>query len=218
MSVEELASKALWFLMPGVSHQLGNALFTVHGRARLLTSDAEQLVQDQAAILDGSQRAQDALAVVRWLVGEARDEVVAVGAALSAIADCLRVPLRDRAFRLEVQPAQGTNANVGVAAADFALRFVSVVRLLCEDAAPGPGGELALELLPSDPGKVGCRIGVTPEPGALPFPVDANRIEERLAGWDLVGGPGADYQVHAGSIDKASRDIILQCPAAGLVG
>lgn len=127
----------LWFLAPGLSHLLGNALFTVQGRARLLAmatsdgaTDPAQLGDDVHAILEGSARAMVSLSVLRWLLGEGKPVSAACGVVVRELAEVARVPLRDHAMSLELTFVDGREQDE-VDPNDLAYAFPSVLRLLC---------------------------------------------------------------------------------------
>ncbi|MEQ1631456.1 MAG: hypothetical protein ABL997_03725 [Planctomycetota bacterium] len=127
----------LWFLAPGLSHLLGNALFTVQGRARLLamatadgSSDPEQVGEDVRAVLDGSARAMVSLSVLRWLLGEGKPSAAACGVVVRELVDVARVPLRDHAMSLELTFVDCREQDE-VDPNDLAYAWTSVLRLLC---------------------------------------------------------------------------------------
>ncbi len=97
----------LLFVAPGIAHLLGNALFTVQGRAKLLSMAAaeegtarDQIESDADAVVEGATRSLGALAVLRWLLGEIR-QPAAVGLIVHELVDVLRVPMRDHGGKVE---------------------------------------------------------------------------------------------------------------------
>jgi len=126
----------LLFVAPGIAHLLGNALFTVQGRARLLSmaaADAEaprdQLESDAEAVLDGATRSLGALSALRWLLGETR-QPTPLDAAVRELADVLRVPLRDHGARLELSDLAGIDDEVDPC--DLTHALLSAMRRVCE--------------------------------------------------------------------------------------
>lgn len=126
----------LLFVAPGIAHLLGNALFTVQGRARLLSmaaSDAEspreQLEADAEAVLDGATRSLGALASLRWLLGEHR-QPEPLSLALRELVEIMRVPLRDHGGRVEVSGETGIDEPVDPC--DLAHSLLSALRRICE--------------------------------------------------------------------------------------
>lgn len=127
----------LWFLAPGLAHLLGNALFTVQGRARLLTGATEaQLADDCRAIQDGVDRAHAGLDLLRWLLGEGRPFAVPIDEVLGTFVDVARVPLRDQGAQLELDDErQPLAATVDPTSACQLL--TAMCRTLVEGVGPG---------------------------------------------------------------------------------
>ncbi len=128
----------LLFAAPGIAHLLGNALFTVQGRARLLSmslldveATREQLDGDAQAVLDGATRSLGSLAVLRWALAENRTPT-ALGHVLSELADVVRVPLRDHGAALRILPGDGADEEVDPA--DAVLCLLSALRRVAEGA------------------------------------------------------------------------------------
>lgn len=138
------APAALWYLAPGLVHLLGNALFTVHGRVRLLTvGDPAQLADDCRAIADGVDRAHEALALLRWLVEDSRQTPVALDVVLRAVCDVARVPLRDHGLALELE-AVPAMAALPVDPGPTCRLVVAVLRLLGTEHSGGAAGQVRL--------------------------------------------------------------------------
>jgi hypothetical protein len=126
----------LLFVAPGIAHLLGNALFTVQGRARLLSmaaadaeSPREQIEADAEAVLDGATRSLGALASLRWLLGEHR-QPEPLSAALTELVEILRVPVRDHGGRVEISGDTGIEDPVDPC--DLAHSILSALRRICE--------------------------------------------------------------------------------------
>jgi hypothetical protein len=176
-------SDALWFAAPGLAHQLGNALFTLLGRARLLPAAGEPLrPDDRQAVLEGAERARSCLCVLRWLLDD--DALDAAGsqpaaAVLAQVAEVLRVPLRDRGLTLELLP-DVADCKDSVAAGPVARLLVAVCARLSALAVPGPGGTLRIGLQQPGAGSADFVFTMLPTPGGLPFPVDPGLVVEPL--------------------------------------
>lgn len=126
----------LLFVAPGIAHLLGNALFTVQGRARLLSMAAadaeaprEQIEADAEAVLEGATRSLGALAALRWLLGESR-QPAPLQLAFQELAEVLRVPLRDHGGTLRIVTDEGLDDEIEPC--DLAQALMSAVRRICE--------------------------------------------------------------------------------------
>lgn len=101
-------SQTLWFLAPGLAHLLGNALFTVQGRLRLVaTATPEDLPTDLRAMHDGVDRVQAGLQLLRWLLDEGGSAPAEAGTVLRTLVEVARVPLRDRGIGLSLEVVEG---------------------------------------------------------------------------------------------------------------
>ncbi len=136
--MNDARAQNLLFAAPGIAHLLGNALFTVQGRARLLSmslldpeAPREQLDGDAQAVLDGATRSLGSLAVLRWALAESRTPT-ALGHVLAELADVVRVPLRDHGAVLRIQ--QGDGAEAEVDPADTVACLLSALRRVAEGA------------------------------------------------------------------------------------
>ena len=180
------AKDSLWYLAPGLVHQLGNVLFAVQGRAQLLPAGA-----DRDGIVDAARRAQHAVQVVRWLLGEGEPASIAAGPAVECLVELLRVPMRDAGLALACGTA-GSKARVDA---------TRLARLACAGchaiaATTPPAGRLTLDCAPHD-GEVALHFRYAAAPGSLPFPLAVAIIAEKLrapldaAGAALALTPGA---------------------------
>jgi hypothetical protein len=173
------AGSSLWFLAPGLAHQLGNALFTLHGRAQLLPpAGTARRADDRQAILEAVERARGCLHVLRWLLDEAPEPVPA-GEVLEGIGSLLRVPLRDRGLAFELA-LEGGAALGAVEPGPLSRLVVAACRRLATLAVPGPQGALRLGARPDAPGWVWIAFALASAPGSLPFPVDPEHLAEPL--------------------------------------
>lgn len=134
----DVRAQNLLFAAPGIAHLLGNALFTVQGRARLLSmslldteATREQLDGDAQAVLEGATRSLGSLAVLRWTLAESRTPA-ALGHVLAELASVVRVPLRDHGASLRIE--QGDGAEEEVDPADTVACLLSALRRVAEGA------------------------------------------------------------------------------------
>jgi hypothetical protein len=161
----------LWFLAPGLVHQLGNTLFAVQGHAQVATAT----VDAAPALLAAVDRGSDVLLCVRALLGDAV-EPVSLARLLSALGDLLRVPLREAGVRLEL--AVAATADIMVLPASLLQPVTGLVRHLLA-ASGGTAGAVAVTAGPPLlPGQVSVRC--LPRPGSLPFRCDAAGLAARL--------------------------------------
>jgi hypothetical protein len=196
------ASQTLWFLAPGLAHLLGNALFTLHGRARLLAGALEhdaiapQVSGDLRAIEDGAARAQAALHLLRWLIDEGGPGPVPVATVLHTLVEVARVPLRDRGLSLELA-AETEPGPAHVEPASFCRWIGAMCRVLAGSVHGTPQARLALSwAAESGSVRVSCRLEA--EPGAPPVPREAGLLAEALRAafptaavrWESADGGG----------------------------
>ena len=210
------AAESLWFLAPGLSHLLGNAVFAIQGRAQLLAASPSLAQQeataalpepsstvvgveaDARAILGGVERAHLALLVLRWLRDEVdQEEVVNAHEVVAAIAEVVRLPLRDRGFRLVTQPAEGS--PLWVAPGPFCRLLVAVCKSLTQPLGPATGGELRLSLVEQPDLRLRLGVERIAQTGMLPFSLDRLEIHRALESelMDLQGeveGDGSDQE------------------------
>jgi hypothetical protein len=139
--IQDPRAANLLFAAPGIAHALGNSLFTVHGRARLLSMSAgdpetprDQMDGDATAVLDGATKALGSLSVLRWIVGEARNPTP-LSTVLRELIDVARVPLRDHGASVAIGGDENVDAEVDPFEVCHAL--LSAMRRVCE----GPHAE-----------------------------------------------------------------------------
>jgi hypothetical protein len=171
--MSQISKDALWDVAPGVVHQLGNVLFTLQGRATLLPQGSGR---DQ--MLDAVRRAQEAAQVLRWAIGDGLDQPVAAGSAVPRILDAMRTGYRERGIALQCTHASG----------DVAVDPILLTRLLasaCQAMTHGfSGGSLTVQCR-EDQGMLWIGLEVLAASGALPFPIQGERLAAELA--DVLG-------------------------------
>jgi hypothetical protein len=173
-------AETLWYLAPGLAHQLGNAVFTLQGRARLLAAgDSSRVEEDSRAILDGVDRAHATLDLLRWLLGEGRPGPAPAGHVLQAIADVARVPLRDRGIALELHCDAEDAAAAVVEPTALCVLATAACRALA--ALVPPTAEAALLLHYGASGsELRLRLWLLPAPGSPPFPREASSAADAI--------------------------------------
>src|SRR5262245_53121156 len=185
----------LWYLAPGIVHQLGNALFTLHGRARLLAgAEPGRIADDVRAMLDGVERANTGLNVLRWLCEEGRPAAVPIAQVAQAFVDVARVPLRDRGLTLELAEVPREPAPVEPGA--ICRLLTAGCRAVVANLPGQPGGRLALSCT-----AVGTEIRFSfgLQAAGVPLPLDqghaADAIRADLAQAQARAEAGADGEV-----------------------
>ena len=191
------AAESLWFLSPGLSHLLGNAVFAIQGRAQLLAagpavpaghqagdsaataSTVVGVTADAKAILGGVERARSALMVMRWLAGETDQEAIPdAREVVAAVGEVARLPLRDRGFGLV------GDANAGpalwVAPTPFCRLLVAAYRALTGPVGAGLGGDLRLSMTDIRGSHLRLCFQLIPQAGILPFRLDRTQIRQAM--------------------------------------
>lgn len=197
--MEHSAAAALWWLAPGLAHQLGNALFTLQGRARLLAmAEPGRLADDSRAIQEGVERAGASMHLLRWLIEDGRAQAVPVAHVLHLYADAARVPLRDHGAALELEGlAEAAPASVDPG---------SICRLLTaalrEFGAAAGGSHGTVRIALKVDGEVRLGLDYVPAAGAPPFPRDADGLLERLR---------AELQAAQAHAEKGNEGLITVC-------
>lgn len=173
------AQATLWWLAPGLAHQLGNALFTLQGRARLLAmAEPGRLADDSRAIQEGVERAGASMHLLRWLIEDGRSQAVPVAHVMQHYAEAARVPLRDHGVVLEIEGfAEAPSATIDPG--PFCRLLTAALRELCASAA-GAHGTVRIGLAVD--GEVRLRLDFVPAAGSPPVPRDADGLIERLRG------------------------------------
>lgn len=179
------------FLTPGLVHEFGNLLLSIQGHALQWNASG---AHGQPAILQSCERGARALRLFRHLLGENGAEPADAASTLAALADLLRVPVRERGHALEVQPAAGACA---VDLASFVPLLVGGVRALLTAVPDGHRGTVSLGLQQTAEGLV-VAVRHRAAAGALPFrPAadDAARYLRALIGrrqWPFTVSTAAD--------------------------
>lgn len=188
-------SEDLWFLAPGLQHQLANALFAAQGQLQMAALDDLRT----RPVIDALRRAQGVVAVLRHLL-PGGGAPIAVGAAVHTVAELVRVPLRDRGLRLvTLDPAPGV-----ADASSLVPALVTTVRHVAAAIPFGLAGSIGL-VVTADDHSLRLRWRVDPAPGQLPFRLDWSAVAARL-GAELP--PGA-------MVEAADRDAMeLSMPPA----
>lgn len=172
-------AQTLWYLAPGLAHQLGNALFTLQGRARLLASaEPLQVGEDCRAIQDGVERAQAGLNMLRWLLDETRSSPVPIASLLHSLVEVARVPLRDRGLVLELDEAADTPPAL-VDPGPVCQLVSAACRVLAANLPGMPQGRMAIGFRVAG-GEIRLSFHLRPSTGALPFPRDPAHAAEAL--------------------------------------
>ncbi len=188
----------LWYLAPGLAHQLGNALFTLQGRARLLAAaDPARVADDCRAIQEGVDRASAGLNLLRWLLEEHRPAPVPIGVLLHSLAEVVRVPLRDRGIGFEIH-ATAEAVAPPVDPGPVCQLLTTACRLLAAHLPGMPPGRMALAWTPIG-GELRLQFRLQPATGESAFPRDPARTGEALqaelaaaqARWDAGGDDDA---------------------------
>lgn len=169
------ARDALWFALPGLVHQLGNALFAVQGHAMGLTRAGTGADQAQRGILGATERASGALAVLRCLLPDSADLPIPAHQLLTQIAELLRVPMRERGLRLELSPRDDSSKpgpDTPLAGAAAARRLVAGVHCLVAALPTGTRGTVQVSAARGSGAAMAVDVAFVPDPGTLPFPID----------------------------------------------
>jgi hypothetical protein len=154
----------LAFVAPGLVHQFGNLLFTIQGQA--LTLSAEALQRGRAAILTACERGSLSLRLWRHLLGDSGPDRAPVGAVVHALAELLRVPVREAGQLLhcdEAVPGHGAVVELGC----FVPVAIAMVRTLVHAVPAGVQGTVTLASTAPELLQVGFRAAA----GGLPFPL-----------------------------------------------
>ena len=108
LELQEYPINLLEFLLPGLTHSLGNSLFTIHGHAQLLGSRGTESGRERNAILKASKKAQHALELLKMLcVGGGAAAPAPASSVLRRLAEYLRVPLREHGLQVRFMQSSG---------------------------------------------------------------------------------------------------------------
>ena len=170
----------LTFLMPGLVHGLGNALFTIHGHAELLGTGTAGPARGRDAILAAVAAARQRIEIMHLLTGPsvagAHEQA---GIVLNRLAEVLRVPLRDHHLVASVQHTS-TETPRNVPTGPFVHGVAETVRLLVEAAPPGFQGSVVIDLVRQEAGEVTVHVFLDAEDGLLPFPAATPSVVSNL--------------------------------------
>lgn len=196
-----MLTDTLAFIVPGLVHRLGNAVFTIQGHAQLLAGDGPAADQ-RSAILHAAERGGSTLVVLQSLLGHAAAAPQEAGSLLAVLVDILRVPLRDVGIAVECTAAAGADA-VAVDGGAFCPAVLEAVRRLVDLLPGGQAGTLELGLaVPTQGGSV-VRVGFRADAGSLPFPVAFGDLARGLAALPLAGRAGLRWAARPGGVEIA---------------
>lgn len=170
--------------LPGLMHNLGNALFAIHGQAQRLGRSAPDPEAGKAAILRAVSQAQGGLEVLRHLAEEAHRPVQA-GILLHRLCGILSIPARERGLRLDLHhSSRETPESVdgSLLCRSVALTFAAIL----DGLPPGLSGSLDVDLVTQTDEHLDIVVRVRVEQGHLPFPLGLDsmiaELGERLRG------------------------------------
>jgi hypothetical protein len=173
--VHRATAETLAFVMPGLLHQLGNLMLTIHGQALILAP--EQLETARRAILGATVRGSGSVHLLRYLLGDPAAPAADPTELLAQIAELVRVPLREADLALELRLPEA--APGPVQAGHFVVLVVEALRKLVAVLPRGGRGQVVLELLGGGP-KAVVRLRFEPGAGDLPFPLAASEVQDAL--------------------------------------
>lgn len=161
------------FLAPGLVHALGNHLFAIQGSAHVL-KEGKAGLRERGTILEASNRAQQALDVLRLLATPDEDPapVEQPGVLLTQLAPLCAVPLRERGLRHHLDFASPRSRPRGVPARRFVRAYLGLLQRVSEGLPPFVHGTLTTKFLRQDPDAVTFEIGIEFAAHCLPFPID----------------------------------------------
>jgi hypothetical protein len=165
------------FLAPGLVHALGNHLFAIQGSAHVL-KEGKAGLRERGTILEASNRAQQALDILRLLATPDEDPapVEQPGVLLTQLAPLCAVPLRERGLRHHLDFASPRSRPRGVPARRFIRAYLGLLQRVSEGLPPFVHGTLITEFRHQDQGSVTFELAVEFAAHCLPFPVDVDGI------------------------------------------
>ena len=198
---------SLGFVLPGLVHALGNALFAVRGHVAILGQNGATPGERQAL----ARATDQALAVFDLLrlfdpVSAATVDLQA-GVLLSRLAGALQVPLRERGIRLECTHTS-TATPTKVHGGPCVRALVGAVAVLAEAAPAAWRGRFVIDLCQQDLQQVQLRITASAQRGCLPFAVAADSRLALLA--EELAGAGVQLQVKPGE-----QGVLVTLPVRG---
>jgi len=167
------------FMLPGLLHGLGNAVFSIQGFAQLLGTQQGDGERERTAILEASDKARAALVVFHQISGEAPVDApgVPAGQALRRLGEFLAVPLRDSGLRLQIADPSSDEA-VSVDGTALSCAVVEVLRHAAGGVPSGFEGSVQLAVTTAPGGGVTVVITIAASASRLPFPVDLGRVAD----------------------------------------
>lgn len=169
--------EALSFLAPGLLHQFGNLLLSIHGSARLLEGDERV----RRAICDAADRGGATLELLRLFVTGAAPVAAPVGVVLERLAELARMAVRDAGLRLELRPEGSAATSPVVDAGGIAWMTTEAIRRLLLALPAGAAGTLVVGWVTPCPGQAEATVHFEPGAGTLPFPVRGAALPDQLA-------------------------------------
>lgn len=184
--VQAAPTETLAFAAPGLVHRFGNAVFTIQGHAQLLDGDGPH-TQKRDTILAAADRCAATLLVMRSLIGPVGDPPQDALSLLTALAEILRVPVREAGHVLElVAPTKPVERLV-----DGGLFCSAVIETVRQFVAALPGGHSGtFELHLANAGRTTLGLAVTfrAKAGSLPFPLPVAELCAQLGRTALPAG------------------------------
>jgi hypothetical protein len=179
--------ETLAFIAPGLLHHLGNVLFTVQGNAQVWNGSGDP-VRERTAILSAVERGAHTLRVLRCLLGDPAAAPVSATDLMGQLNELLRVPVREAHHALELRGSAfkvAKPAVVPVDPSDFCMVVVEAVRSLVGVVPTGVHGTVVLDLCGVSARNTTIRVLFQTPPGALPFPLAAGELLERMRSEDM---------------------------------
>lgn len=169
------AAQLFGFLVPGIVHELGNALFKIQGHTQVASKQGQGAGRALAEVLKSSHAAQGTIELLRWLAGDAAAPAVMQGGVLlPRVCELLNVPLRGHGLGIRFRHS----SHESPARIDSATTVHAVVELARWIAAALPGGfrgTLVVDLVAQMP-HLTLRLSVESDPALLPFPIDLDGV------------------------------------------
>ena len=197
------------FVLPGIVHAIGNGLFAVRGHTQLLRAVGGEMNRERNSILRASARAQDALDVLRAVMGEPGLPPFQADILLKHLGEALVVPLRDRDLTGRVAiSSRGTPVLVDGAA--LCQTLVELTRHAVEAIHDGFEGTLVYDLFRQSrtEREIGLRLSIERGPQQLPFSTDLRPAARAAV---------AILERHQATVEMAEdRAIELRLPSRGV--
>lgn len=170
----------LRFLMPGVLHHLGNALFAIQGHSQSLGSETPDLEAEKAAILRGADQAHGAVRVLAHLSGETTGQPVQGGILMHRLCEIVRVPLREGGLRLHLQHSSPETPEP-VDGTVFCRTMTATLQAVLAALPTGFRGELGIDLAFQSTKFLDIRMRVRGDADTLPFPIYLDEVVQALS-------------------------------------